>query len=208
MIAGTLRDHGLAVDCIPAARMPDVTPYDAVIVGGALYMMRWHGAARRFVRRNAAALQQREVWLFSSGPLDDSATRGLRPVPGVMRLMTAVGARGHVTFGGRLAPDARGLIAARMARTHAGDWRDRDGIRAWAASVAEAIAATSDVIPLRAQPPRSRPTPLLVALGFAAAMAVLMYAPATGLAMPGLILLMVLAAAAIGMATALHRSRA
>ena len=46
------------------------------------------------------------------------------------------GARGHVTFGGRLRPDATGFPANAMARKLSGDWRDPDQIRGWAASVA------------------------------------------------------------------------
>ena len=211
MIAEVLRERGLAVDCLPAAGMPEVSPYDAVIVGGALYMTRWHRAARRFVRRNAAELQQRRVWLFSSGPLDDSASHEIRPVAGVAKLMEKVGARGHVTFGGRLAPDARGFIASKMARAHAGDWRDRDAIRAWAASIADSISASSEAVRVSVPaPPRSsRTTRLLVATScFAAGMLVLMYVPATGFVLPGLILLFVMGAAVIGMVTALQRSKA
>ncbi|MBB5815647.1 hypothetical protein RFN52_36505 [Streptomyces collinus] len=43
------------------------------------------------------------VWLFSSGPLDPSASeRDIPPAPGVQRVMNRIGPRGHVTFGGRL----------------------------------------------------------------------------------------------------------
>jgi menaquinone-dependent protoporphyrinogen oxidase len=210
MIAAELRAHGFAVDCLPADGMPEVSPYEVVIVGGALYMMRWHRAARRFVRRNAAALQQRKVWLFSSGPLDDSASHELPPVRGVAELMARVGARGHVTFGGRLAPDARGFVASKMAKTHAGDWRDRDAVRTWTASIADSIRANESVlVSVPAPPPKSRTTRLLVAmLCFAVGLVVLVSGPTTGFVVPGLVLLFIVGAAAIGMVTALQRSRA
>jgi menaquinone-dependent protoporphyrinogen oxidase len=54
----------------------------------------------------------------------------------VRELLERIGARGHVTFGGRLAADAKGFPASAMAKTHAGDWRDPDRIRGWAAEVA------------------------------------------------------------------------
>jgi menaquinone-dependent protoporphyrinogen oxidase len=41
-----------------------------------------------------------------------------------------------VTFGGRLPADAKGFPASAMAKTHAGDWRDPERIRGWAAEVA------------------------------------------------------------------------
>jgi menaquinone-dependent protoporphyrinogen oxidase len=158
-IADTLRARGLTVDCMRAAEARDVASYDAFVVGGALYAMRWIREARRFVVRNAATLRARPVWMFSSGPLDDSANRqSLRPVRGVAALMAHVGGRGHATFGGRLAPDATGFPAAAMAKTHAGDWRSWDQIKDWAGDIAQTLAT-------QPQPaaPALRPTRWLLA---------------------------------------------
>ena len=76
---------------------------DTVAGAGALYANRWHRDARRFVRRNTAALRELPVWLVSSGPLSDSAEhQEIPPTRQVAKLAKRVGARGHVTFGGRL----------------------------------------------------------------------------------------------------------
>jgi len=152
-VADTLRSQGLFVDCMRAAEVRDVAGYDAFLVGGALYAARWMREARRFVVRNAAALRARPVWMFSSGPLDDSARRqALRPVRGVAALMAHVGARGHATFGGRLAADATGFPAAAMARTHAGDWRNWDQVKDWARGIAHTLATLPR--PAALPPPR------------------------------------------------------
>jgi menaquinone-dependent protoporphyrinogen oxidase len=166
-IAAALRDHGFAVDCARASEFRDIAVYDAVIVGGALYAGRWIREARRFVIRHAPALRARPVWLFSSGPLDASANdRQLGPVPRVAALARWIGARGHATFGGRLAPDASGVLASAMAKKLAGDWRDWPQIRAWAQQVAHAI----DTAPLRSALPAATPVRWpLAALCFAVA---------------------------------------
>jgi Flavodoxin domain len=81
----------------------DLEGIDAVAGAGALYANRWHRDARRFVRRNTAALRELPVWLVSSGPLSDSAEhQEIPPARQVAKLAKRVGARGHVTFGGRL----------------------------------------------------------------------------------------------------------
>jgi hypothetical protein len=49
----------------------------------------------------------------------------------------------HVTFGGRLAPDAQGFIASRMARKHSGDWRDAGAIRGFATEIAAKLALSA-----------------------------------------------------------------
>lgn len=140
MVAGDLRDHGLDVDLLPPRQVHDVAVYNAVVVGGALYGARWHPAARRFVRHQAHALRQRPTWFFSSGPLDDSAAKDdIPPVGAVARLMERTSARGHVTFGGRLSPQARGFPAAAMAKKNAGDWRDPEQVRRWADVIASEL---------------------------------------------------------------------
>ncbi len=90
----------------------------------------------------AQQLSRIPVWMFSSGPLDDSALDNLPPTSGVEELMRLIGARDHITFGGRLEPDAKGFLAGSMAKTTAGDWRDTHQIEAWADSIAVALDAT------------------------------------------------------------------
>ena len=136
MVVDALRDEGVEAEPRPAAEVRDLAPYDAVVVGGALYAFRWHRDARRFVKRHTAALRRLPTYFFSSGPLDDSApTTEIPPVRGVQRLMRRVGARGHVTFGGRMPADATGVPAQSMAKTNAGDWRDPDHVRTWVTSI-------------------------------------------------------------------------
>ena len=136
-IASALEAHGIQADVREAGEAGSPEAYDAVIVAGALYMNRWHRQARRFVRRQTRALRELPVWLVSSGPLDDSTRdRAVPPVRQVAKLMARISARGHATFGGRLAPDASGFPASAMAKTASGDWRNLEQVEAFAATVA------------------------------------------------------------------------
>ncbi|HXP21968.1 MAG TPA: flavodoxin domain-containing protein [Streptosporangiaceae bacterium] len=140
MIGGALEDAGMVADVAPARTVRSLSDYDAVIVGGALYIFRWHRDARRFVRRHAAELSALPVWLFSSGPLDDSAARGvIEPVDQVKMAMRQCHARGHMTFGGRLAANARGFPASAMAKKNAGDWRDPAHVTRWVNDLVEQL---------------------------------------------------------------------
>jgi menaquinone-dependent protoporphyrinogen oxidase len=145
LIALALHTEGLRADVRPARQVRDTTGYDAVVLGGALYAGRWHADARRFARRHAATLRDRPVWLFSSGPLDDSADRAdLPPVPHAGRAARQLGARGHVTFGGRLTDQAKGFVARSMVRNgHGGDFRNPARIATWAREIAAQLQADS-----------------------------------------------------------------
>lgn len=136
-VAAELRSQGLDVDLFPADKAPRPQGYDAVVVGGALYGNRWHHAASHFVRHNYELLKKTPTFLFSSGPLGQAfCGHNAPPVPEVKLLAARVGAREHMTFGGRLEPHPHGLMARLMAETLAGDWRDDEEERAWARSIA------------------------------------------------------------------------
>jgi menaquinone-dependent protoporphyrinogen oxidase len=163
IIGSVLTEAGFEVTLAPARSVRRLEGFDAAVIGGALYANRWHRDAYRFVSRNMEALRRIPVWLFSSGPLDDSADREeIPPAPLVGVLLERVGAQGHTTFGGRLDPDATGFIAASMAKKLSGDWRNPERIRAWAANVADAIP-TARPRPAVDPPARSWPRLLLYA---------------------------------------------
>ena len=135
---------GVHADVLRAEDAGPARGYDAVIIGSGLYAGRWRHSTRQFVARNATALLDIPTWFFSSGPLDDSArTNDIPASRQVARLMARVGARGHVTFGGRLLPDAKGFPASSMARTRAGDWRDPEQIKAWGRRIVEELRLES-----------------------------------------------------------------
>jgi menaquinone-dependent protoporphyrinogen oxidase len=149
-IGQALRSLGLDVDVRDATQPQDTTGYAAVVLGGALYMHRWHKDAARFARRHRKELADKPVWLFSSGPLDNSAAeRDIAPVGAARWARTALRARQHRTFGGVLDEGAKGRIAHRMVANGAGgDFRDQDQITAWATEIGTELLAVAPVEPL------------------------------------------------------------
>jgi menaquinone-dependent protoporphyrinogen oxidase len=146
MIGDELESAGIRASVVPARQVRNIDEFDGVVLAGALYAFRWHRDARRFAKRFASALRQRPVWLVSSGPLDNSAaTKEIPPVKQVVRAMASTGARGHLTIGGRLEPDAKGFPASAMAKKSAGDWRDRDQIHRWVTSVVADLEHSDEI---------------------------------------------------------------
>lgn len=161
VIAATLRDAGLEVDCLHVDKAGELAAYDAFVLGSAVYANHWLPEARRFVVRHRRTLANRPSWMFSSGPLDDSALTTTIPAPrSIAALARSIGCGEHVTFGGRLARNASGVIASRLAKTHSGDFRDWSQIRHWAQRVGGEIR-TSAVSHAPSEPPARWP---LVAL--------------------------------------------
>ena len=67
-IGDVLRQAGLQADVLPVDGIRDLTPYQAVILGSAVYIGKWPKEAVAFLQTNEKILADRPVWLFSSGP--------------------------------------------------------------------------------------------------------------------------------------------
>jgi menaquinone-dependent protoporphyrinogen oxidase len=146
MLGAELAVQGIPTDVCDASSVGSLDGYDAVVVGGALYAGRWHRDARRFVKRRTRELRDREVFMFSSGPLDDTAdAKEIPPTRQVRRLMERVRAREHRTFGGWLPADAKGVAASAMAKSHSGDWRNPEVVSAWADHIAQTLRSSPAV---------------------------------------------------------------
>ena len=67
-VGARLRELGHEVDVRPAAEVGTLSPYGAVVIGGALYMGRWHHDARHFLSGHRDALTHLPVAVFAMGP--------------------------------------------------------------------------------------------------------------------------------------------
>lgn len=139
-VAEELESHGLDVETLPAGAVDDLTPYAGVVVGGSIYMGRWHADAIGLLERNRHALAALPLAVFGMGPrtLEEHDVEGamsqlrksLAEVPEVEPFAVAI-------FGGVINPRALRFPFSRMAASDARDW---SAIRAWA----EGLVATFD----------------------------------------------------------------
>lgn len=147
-VADTLRQSGLDVDCKAVGEVKRLEPYGAVVLGSAVYIRRWRGDARRFLRKHGKELSKRPFWVFSSGPVgeprdDEKGSPWLEP-PRIVEKVERLGVREHVVFGGRVPVDPHGPAQRAMVENTPAEYRDRrnwDEIRAWAAGVASELHA-------------------------------------------------------------------
>ena len=143
-IAEILRQSG-SVDCIEAGKVGGVKSYDAVVLGSAVYLKRWRGDAKHFLRKHDKELCRRPLWVFSSGPVGDPKNEidpsWLEP-PKIIEQVERLGAREHVVFGGRLPVNPKGPMEHAMVKNtppEHHDGRDWGEIRAWAARIASEL---------------------------------------------------------------------
>ncbi|MGO9322055.1 MAG: flavodoxin domain-containing protein [Solirubrobacteraceae bacterium] len=146
-IADELGKAGLEVDCRAAGEVGGLESYDAVVLGSAVYMKRWQGDAKHFLRKHADELSRRPFWVFSSGPVgdpDNSPDSSWLEPPRIVERASQLGVREHVVFGGRVPAEPRGPLERAMVKNTPAqyrDLRDWDEIRAWAGRIALELRA-------------------------------------------------------------------
>jgi menaquinone-dependent protoporphyrinogen oxidase len=155
-IAARLRAAGHQADAQRVADHPDVSAYEAVVVGSAVYIGRWEKAAVEFVQRNGRLLAERPTWLFSSGPLGaDPLMNGVDKLEGavtaevVASLTEVAKPREHRVFYGALDPRRLGvgprlmrMLPAGRRLLEEGDFRNWADIESWADRIAGELAGS------------------------------------------------------------------
>jgi menaquinone-dependent protoporphyrinogen oxidase len=127
----------------PARDVETLDPYRGVVIGGALYMGRWHRDARHFLSNHRDELTGLPLAVFAMGPLtlegkDVARSRkqldhALAKEPGLEPLTVAI-------FGGVVDPGKEHFPFTHMDASDARDWQQ---IRAWADSVAALSVAAA-----------------------------------------------------------------
>jgi menaquinone-dependent protoporphyrinogen oxidase len=141
VIAQDMMSAGLNVDLRRASTVESISSYDAVIIGSAIYMGQWQPDAMSLIDTFESALKEKNVWLFSSGPIGEDPFPKDEP-PVTEQLLERTGAHEHQSFTGRLDKSTLGFgerIITAAVRAPEGDFRDWDAIRAWARHVATMV---------------------------------------------------------------------
>lgn len=142
-IAARLRQMGKDAEVRPVEATGDLNPYEAVVIGSAVYFGSWMKEATEFVAANRDALAARPVWLFSSGPTGETS----QPDPKqVTELNAAIRPRDHRMFGGALDHHKLSFperVIIKGVKAPEGDFRDWAEIDAWASTIAHELTPTT-----------------------------------------------------------------
>ena len=141
-IRESLLSAGLDAEVVAPDAVTELDGYDAVILGSAIYGGQWRPEVKTLVERLQTQLQQRPVWLFSSGPLGDPPVPADDP-PDAVRMVESTGAEEHVVFAGKLDRSKLNLLERSMVKAVKapyGDFRDWDEISRWADRISRALS--------------------------------------------------------------------
>jgi menaquinone-dependent protoporphyrinogen oxidase len=146
-IGEELRQAGYKVDVLPVDGIQDLNPYEAVILGSAVYIGKWQKEAATFLRTNEASLSGRPVWLFSSGPTGKGDPVELvddQRLPAVLQpIADRIQPRDITVFHGDINLEKINSIEKwaikSIVKKPFGDFRDWDSIILWARKIASSL---------------------------------------------------------------------
>jgi len=139
-IARTLGERGLAVQVEEASGVRDIARYDAVVVGGGLYMGKWHADARRLLKRHRAELAAKRLAVFGMGPDSLEETKVAESKKQLDRALAATPELEPIAvtiFGGALDPESWRFPFNRLPAFDARNW---DAIQSWAEDLAASLS--------------------------------------------------------------------
>jgi menaquinone-dependent protoporphyrinogen oxidase len=147
-IAKTIGTTGSDVDVRQADEIWEVALYDAVVFGSGVYNGSWTAEATELVRRHAAVLACKPLWLFSVGSFGDRhpiVGRLMKKEPReISEFQHTLHPRDYRVFAGVVDLDrwpAWGRLLFKALGGHAGDNRQWRSIDAWAEQIAEELRA-------------------------------------------------------------------
>jgi menaquinone-dependent protoporphyrinogen oxidase len=139
-IAAGLKARGIEADPRRLGEIEGLEGYDIVVLGSAIYLGRWMKQARKFAHDHARELEGKQVWLFSSGPVEAPGRHADHAEPtDALELEQLTGAFEHRLFPGKLDKE-RLALAERLVATAANapdtDSRDWESVDAFAGHIA------------------------------------------------------------------------
>jgi menaquinone-dependent protoporphyrinogen oxidase len=146
-ICEVLSEAGISTEIMSVEQVRDIDPYQAVILGAAVYIGKWPQEAVKFLQANERMLAVRPVWLFSSGPTGEGdpveLVAGLRLPEALQPVADRIQPRDIAVFHGYINPDKINYIEKwaikSLVKKPFGDFRNWNAIAAWATSIAEAM---------------------------------------------------------------------
>ena len=135
-IANVLRSRCVHADVRPAGEVQSLDGYDGVVLGGGIYMGRWHRNARGFARHFAYELETMPFVVFALGPVDEVEEHRASSEKQFARALDKLPARPFASalFGGAVDPRKLSFPFNHMP---AADVRDWDAIRGWTIGIAD-----------------------------------------------------------------------
>lgn len=149
-IGQVLNQAGLPTDVLRINLVSDLSRYQAIVLGSAVYIGKWRKEAVRFLKANEKKLSGMPIWLFSSGPTGEGdpveLLNGWRLPMAIQPIVDRIKPHGISVFHGNVNVSKLNSIEKSILKNveaPIGDFRNWDAIRSWANAVADDLSSST-----------------------------------------------------------------
>jgi menaquinone-dependent protoporphyrinogen oxidase len=142
-IGETLTQAGFQTAFADAKSVRDISPYQAIILGSAVYYGKWRKEAVKLLKTHEHILAEKPTWFFSSGPTGEGdpveLLAGWHFPTALHEAANRIQPVDIAVFHGALNPDKLNIFERWIlnnVKSPVGDFREWDAIIAWANSIA------------------------------------------------------------------------
>lgn len=145
-IGQVLRQAGLSTDVQSLDRVDNLSAYEAVVLGSAVYIGQWRRKAAAFLKANETVLAEQPLWLFSSGPTGEGdpieLTKGWYFPKTLHPIADRVCPQDITLFHGNVNMKNLSFIGKWMMKkveAPVGDYRNWEAVTSWAGTIADEL---------------------------------------------------------------------
>ena len=145
-IGETLTKAGFQTALADAKTIRDLSPYQAIILGSAVYFGSRREEATKLLKTNEQILAEKHIWLFSSGPAGEGdpveLLNGWRFPSGLQEIIDRIQPRDIIVFHGVVDLDKLNRFEKWIlnnVRSPVRDFRDWETITDWASDIADTL---------------------------------------------------------------------
>jgi menaquinone-dependent protoporphyrinogen oxidase len=138
-IGEKLRGLGLTTAIEAAGEVTDLSGHRAVLIGGSIYMGRWHHDAREFLKCHRRALERLPFAVFALGPgknTPEDFAESRKQLDHALARFPEIEPRTEAVFGGVIDPEKLRFPLNHMEKRDLRDWND---VRRWATTLPAAL---------------------------------------------------------------------
>jgi menaquinone-dependent protoporphyrinogen oxidase len=149
-IGEELKTSGFEVDTLPANKVKDISDYQTVILGSALYMGQWRKEAVQFLKSHQGELAKKSMYIFTSGPTGEGDPAELlqgKIVPENLKsVLAGIQPKEVTVFGGKSDTEKMNGFdrwIMKKVKAESGDFRNWQAIRTWTAKISASLRANA-----------------------------------------------------------------
>ncbi len=141
-----LSEKGLSTKLVSLEDPVDPEPFDAVILGSAIYIGQWRKKAVKYLKAYRQQLAEKKCWIFSTGPTGtgdpSELLKGWEYPDGLKETIEAISPSSIIVFHGVIDEDKLNTLeklTIKMVKAPTGDFRDWGAVQEWAEEIAETL---------------------------------------------------------------------